>query len=252
VQASVTWIGHASALVELDGERVLIDPLGRRRCREVSGYNTILITHAHVDHLNRWTLSALDRSARLVVPRGAAGLVGDLGFADVREVDCGDQFAAGRLDIAAVPTRHDPGRWRKGDGPICAGFVIARDGVAVHHAGDVDMSDFSVFEDIGRAYRLDATLLPIGGLLPVWYYRWRRGALDRGIHIDPDTALAVAQRLGARAMVPVHWGTVNLRLGPAGAPRRRLEKVAAVEGASDLVRILGHGEALSLTSSSDT
>jgi len=247
VQASVTWIGHASALVDLGGERVLIDPLGRRRCREAGEYQAILITHAHVDHLNRWTLSSLDRSARVVVPRGAAGLVADLGFADVREVEPGDQIAVGRLDIAAVPTRHDPGRWRKGDGPTCAGYVITRNGLAVHHAGDVDMSDFSVFEDLGKQYRLDATLLPIGGLLPVWYYRWRKAALDRGIHIDPDTALAIAQRIGARAMVPVHWGTVHLRLGPPGAPRRRLEKVAATGGAADLVRVLGHGEALSLT-----
>jgi len=247
VQASVTWIGHASALVDLGGERVLIDPLGRRRCREAGEYQAILITHAHVDHLNRWTLSSLDRSARVVVPRGAAGLVADLGFADVREVEPGDQIAVGRLDIAAVPTRHDPGRWRKGDGPTCAGYVITRNGLAVHHAGDVDMSDFSVFEDLGKQYRLDATLLPIGGLLPVWYYRWRKAALDRGIHIDPDTALAIAQRIGARAMVPVHWGTVHLRLGPPAAPRRRLEKVAATGGAADLVRVLGHGEALSLT-----
>jgi L-ascorbate metabolism protein UlaG (beta-lactamase superfamily) len=252
VQASVTWIGHASALVDIAGERVLVDPLGRRRCRAVDGYQAILITHAHVDHLNRWTLSALDRTARVIVPAGAAGLVGELGFASVREVEPGDQLAVGGLDIAAVPTRHDPGRWRKGDRPICAGYVIARDGIAVHHAGDIDMSDYSVFEEIGRRYRLDATLLPIGGLLPVWYYRWRRSALDRGVHIDPDTALAIAQRLGARAMVPVHWGTVHLRLGPPGAPRRRLEKVAAAEGTSDLVRVLGHGEALSLTTSSDT
>jgi len=218
----------------------------------VNGYGAILITHGHVDHLNRWTLSTLDRSARIVVPKGAAGLVDDLGFAAVHEVEPGDQLAVGRLDIAAVATRHDPGRWRKGDGPTCAGFVISRNGVAVHHAGDIDMSDFSVFDDIGRTYQVDATLLPIGGLLPVWYYRWRRQAIDRGVHIDPDTALGIAQRIGARAMVPVHWGTVHLRLGPPGAPRRRLEKVAAAEGASGLVRILGHGEALSLTSSSDT
>ncbi len=251
VQASVTWIGHASALVDLGGERVLVDPLGRRRCRAVDGYRAVLITHAHVDHLNRWTLSALDRSARVIVPKGAAGLVSELGFAGVQEVEPGDEIAVGRLDIAAVPTRHDPGRWRKGDGPTCAGYVIAKDGVAVHHAGDIDMSDYSVFDDIGRRYRLDATLLPIGGLLPVWYYRRRRRALDRGVHIDPDTALAIAQRLGARAMVPVHWGTVHLRLGPPGAPRRRLEKVAAAEGAFDLVRVLGHGEALRLTSAGD-
>ncbi len=231
---------------------MLIDPLGRRRCRDVNGYQAILITHAHVDHLNRWTLSSLDRAARILVPKGAAHLVDDFGFAEVREVEPGDELTIGGLDIAAVPTRHDPGRWRKGDGPICAGFVIARDGIAVHHAGDIDMSDFSVFEEIGRRYELDATLLPIGGLLPVWYYRWRREALDRGIHIDPDTALDIAQLLGARTMIPVHWGTVHLRLGPPGAPRRRLEKIAAAEGAGELGRILEHGEALGLTSSSDT
>jgi len=246
VQASVTWIGHASALVDLGGERVLVDPLGRRRCRAVSGYQAILITHAHVDHLNRWTLAALDRAARLIVPRGASRVVADLGFSEVREVEPGDQLALGRLDLACVPTRHDPGRWRRGDGPICTGYVLGRGGVTVHHAGDIDMSDFAVFEDIGRRHRIDLTLLPIGGMLPVWYYRWRRRALDRGVHIDPDTALAVAQRLGARAMVPVHWGTVHLRLGPPSAPRRRLLKVARDTGQTGLVRVLAHGEELAL------
>jgi L-ascorbate metabolism protein UlaG (beta-lactamase superfamily) len=247
--ASITWIGHASALVELAGERVLIDPLGRARCRAAQGYHTILITHAHVDHLNRWTLAKLDKSAKLIVPRGAGSVVADLGFRQVTEAEAGDQLSAGRLDVVAVPTRHDPGRWRRGDGPSCCGWVIAHDGVAIHHAGDIDMSDLSLFDDIGRQFSLDATLLPIGGMLPVWYYRWRRGALDRGVHIDPDTALEVASRLQARAMIPVHWGTVHLRLGPSNAPARRLESVAEAEGLTELVRVLGHGEALPIRSS---
>lgn len=240
------WIGHASALVDIDGQRVLIDPLGRGRCRAVGEYSAILVTHAHVDHLNRWTLKALDKEAPLIVPRGAAPVVANLGFADVREVEPGDHLAVGSLDIVAVPTRHDQGRWRKGDAPLCAGYVLYKDGVAVHHAGDVDMSDFAVFESIGREFRLDATLLPIGGMLPVWYYRMRRRALDRGVHIDPDTALEVAQILGAGRMVPVHWGTVNLRLGPPSAPRRRLAQVAAQAGLDHLVHVLGHGETLVL------
>lgn len=247
MQARVTWIGHASALVDLGGQRVLIDPLGRRRCRQVSDYSAVLVTHAHVDHLNRWTLASLDRSAKLIVPKGAAPIVADLGFSAVQEVEPGDELAVGSLDIACVPTAHDPGRWRKGDGPVCGGFVIDRDGVTVHHAGDVDMTDYSLFEDIGRKYRIDATLLPIGGMLPVWYYRMRKDALDRGIHIDPDRALEVAERLGARTMVPVHWGTVHLRLGPPSMPRRRLVKVAAERGLSHLVRVMEHGEAHELT-----
>ena len=244
--ANVTWIGHASALVELGQERVLIDPLGRRRCRELPAYRAILITHAHIDHLNRWTLDKLDRSAALYVPKGAAHLVADLGFASVTEVEPGDQLSVGALDVAGVPTRHDEGRWRKGDGPGCTGYVIGGGGAVVHHAGDVDMSTYDVFEDIGRQYSVDATLLPIGGLLPVWYYRARRSTRDRGVHIDPDTALHIAQRLGASKMIPVHWGTVNLRFGLPSMPRRRLEKVARESGAEHLVSILAHGEQLDL------
>ena len=248
MDASVTWIGHASALVDLGGERVLVDPLGRRRCRAVEGYQAVLVTHAHVDHLNRWTLAGLDRSARLVVPKGAAGVVNDLGFSEVREVEPGDQLTVGGIDVTVVPTRHDQGRWRKGDSTTCGGFVLHRGGVRVHHAGDVDMSDFQVFEDIGRQHRIDVTLLPIGGMLPVWWYRRRRQRLDAGVHIDPDAALEVAERLGARAMVPVHWGTVNLRFGPPSAPRRRLLEVAEAGGKTELVRVLAHGESLPLGS----
>ena len=248
-RAKVTWIGHATALVDIAGTRVLIDPLGRRRCAAVGEYHAVLVTHSHVDHLNRWTLGSLDKGVPLFVPRGAGSVVTDLGFSRVVEVEVGDQLAVGSLDVLAVPTRHDSGRWRKGDSPICVGYILARDGVLVHHAGDVDMSTYDVFDAIGRDFSLDATLLPIGGMLPVWYYRMRHKALDRGVHIDPDTALGIAQRLGAGVMIPVHWGTVNLRLGPPSMPRRRLVKVAEDSGLSDLVRVLGHGESVTLGSS---
>jgi len=240
----VTWLGHATAAIDIEGHRVLVDPLGRRRARAAGPVVAVLITHAHVDHLNRWSLKAVDRGAHLIVPRGAGRVVSDLGFAKVSEVEAGDHLDVGGLDIVAVPTRHDNGRWRKGDDPTCAGYVVSRGGVALHHAGDVDASDHAVFDDIGKRFSLDATLLPIGGMLPVWYYRWRQQTLDRGVHIDPDAALAIAERLGARAMVPVHWGTVNLRFGLPSMPRRRLVQVAAGRGLDRLVRVLGHGQTL--------
>ncbi len=248
MSARVTWLGHATAHIEMGDEGVLVDPLGRRRARTAEGrYRAVLITHAHVDHLNRWTLKKLDRGASLIVPKGAGRVVRDLGFREVREVEPGDQLSLGKLDVICVPTKHDRGRWRKGDRPDCTGYVIHRDGHAVHHAGDVDMSTYDLFEALGRDFKLDATLLPIGGMMPTWYYRMRRRSLDRGVHIDPDTALHIAERLGAARMIPVHWGTLNLRLGQlASAPRRRLSKVAADLGATRLVHFLGHGESLSL------
>lgn len=223
----------------------MFDPLLPWRARAAGRVDAILITHSHVDHLNRWSLKAIHRDTHLVVPRGCLDIVKDLGFAKVTEVTAGDQLDIGGLEVHAVPTRHDNGRWRKGDKPECVGYVIARDGRSVHHAGDVDFSDHSVFDDIGKQFAIDATLLPIGGMLPVWYYRRRRHLLDRGVHIDPDCALDIYERLGARNMVPVHWGTLHLRLGLPSMPRRRLAKVAEERNQAG-VRILAHGERLSL------
>jgi L-ascorbate metabolism protein UlaG (beta-lactamase superfamily) len=241
----VTWLGHATAVAELGGARVLFDPLLRARARRAGKVDAVLITHSHVDHLNRWSLQAIDRDTHLVVPRGARHVVADLGFAKLTELSAGDQLEVNGLEVTAVPTRHDHGRWRKGDAPEALGYVVRGGGATLHHAGDVDFSDHAVFDDIGKRHRIDAALLPIGGMMPVWYYRWRRRALDRGVHIDPDCALDIFERLGAAALVPVHWGTLNLRLGPASMPRRRLEKVAAARGV-ERVRVLAHGERLEL------
>ncbi|HEY0989556.1 MAG TPA: MBL fold metallo-hydrolase, partial [Kofleriaceae bacterium] len=153
----------------------------------------------------------------------------------------------GGLAITAVPTRHDFGRWRKGGAPEALGYVVAGGGVAVHHAGDVDFSDHAVFDDIGKRHAIDIALLPIGGMLPTWYYRWRRNVLDGGIHIDPDCALDIFERLGARTLVPVHWGTVHLPFGLPGTPRRRLAQIAHARGKLDAVRVLAHGESVGLT-----
>jgi len=241
----VTWLGHATAVAELGRARVLFDPLLRARARRAGKVDAVLITHSHVDHLNRWSLKAIDRDTHLVVPRGAGPVVADLGFAKLTEVGAGDQLEVGGLEVTAVPTRHDFGRWRKGDAPEALGYVVKGGGATLHHAGDVDFSDHAVFDDIGKRHAIDAALLPIGGMMPVWYYRLRRRALDRGIHIDPDCALDIFERLGARALVPVHWGTLHLRLGLPSMPRRRLEKIATARGV-DRVRVLAHGERLQL------
>lgn len=246
--ADVTWLGHASALVRFGETRILIDPLGRKRARSPGQVDTILITHSHVDHLNRWTLRGLSRDTRLIVPKGAASIVRDLGFRELLEAEPGDHFDCSGVDIIAVETRHDNGRWKRGDLPVCMGYILQKNGIIVHHAGDVDMSTYDVFDEIGKKYDIDATLLPIGGMLPPWYYRNRKDKIDKGVHICPETALGIAERLGARAMVPIHWGTVNLRLfHRAVAPSKILVDVATAQNLDEVVQVLGHGDALALT-----
>ncbi len=242
---SVTWLGHATAVAELGPTRVLFDPLLRRRARLAGKVDAVLVTHSHVDHLNRWSLKAVDRDTHLIVPKGARDVVADLGFRELTEVEPGDELEIAGSRVTAVPTRHDHGRWRKSSSPMALGYVVAGGGATLHHAGDVDFSDHAVFDDIGKYHDIDAALLPIGGMLPVWYYRMRRAARDRGIHIDPDCALDIYERLGANQLVPVHWGTVHLRLGLPSMPRRRLAKIAAARDVGG-VRILAHRERLPL------
>lgn len=241
----MTWLGHATAVAQLGASRVIFDPLLRSRARAAGKVSAVLITHSHVDHLNRWTLKAIDRDTHLVVPRGAKHIVADLGFARVSEVSPGDALEIGGLEVHAVETRHDQGRWKKSTAIDALGYVVRGDGASVHHAGDVDFSDHAVFDDIGKRFEIDASLLPIGGMLPVWYYRWRRRSLDQGVHIDPDCALDIYERLGAKALVPVHWGTVNLRLGLPSMPSKRLAQVASVRGVGG-VSVLQHGQQLEL------
>ena len=242
----VTWLGHATALAEFQKARVVFDPLLPWRARAAGRVNAVLITHSHVDHLNRWSLKAIDRDTHLIVPMGCKDIVKDLGFRQLTEVTAGDQVDVDGLEVQAVPTRHDKGRWRKGDNPEVLGYVVGADGRRVHHAGDVDFSDHSVFDDIGKQFAIDATLLPIGGMMPVWYYRARRHLIDKGVHIDPDCALDIYERLGAKALVPVHWGTVNLRMGLPSMPSKRLTKVASVRGVGG-VQVLQHGQQFELT-----
>lgn len=200
--ARILYVGHSTVLVDLDGVRLLTDPLLRGRLlhlRRIGPVDTgplealdaVLISHVHLDHLDLGSLRRLGSRVPMVVPRGAGRLLTRKGFRQVREVEVGDELAIGVLTVRAVPAVHDPVRrpFRLRAEPM--GHLI-RGTRSVYFAGDTDF-----FAEMADLAPVDLALLPI----------WGWGAsLGQG-HMDPLEAAEAARAVRASVAVPIHWGT---------------------------------------------
>ena len=246
--ARIEYVGHATVLVDLDGVRLLTDPLLRNRvahlrrvvpldARARRGVDAVLISHAHYDHLDLPSLEKLDRKLPVVVPRGLGGLLRKRRFETVIEVELGETIQVGALEVCAVPAQHEASRGPFGASADALGYVITGSR-SVYFAGDTDL-----FDGMSALAPVDIALVPIWG--------WGPG-LGAG-HLDPQRAAAAVALLRPQLVVPIHWGTyVPIHLGLRGAPDfvdlPPAEFVAAVQetapGAS--VRVLRPGESLEL------
>jgi len=215
-RSRVTWIGHATALLEIGGARVLTDPVLRRRLahlrrrgadppaearREVTA---VLISHLHHDHLDLPSLRMLGAGTPIVAPRGAGRMLRRAGFTSVDEIAAGESLRLGGAVLRAWPAVHDGRRGRWGDRAPALGFVVEGGGRSVYFAGDTDL--FPEMEELARP-RLDLALLPVWGWGPT---------LGAG-HMDPRRAADAAALIRPRVAVPIHWGT----LYPAALHRLR-------------------------------
>jgi L-ascorbate metabolism protein UlaG (beta-lactamase superfamily) len=227
----LTWIGHSTVLIELDGTRILTDPVLRDRLAvlrrvapladaDVRDVDAILVSHVHYDHLDLPSLRRFARSTPLVVPDGAGRHVRSLRFTNVREIACGEQVRLGPLTIRSTFADHEARRRPLGRLVPSLGYLVAGSGT-VYFAGDTDLFDGMV--DI--ASDLDIALLPIAG----WGPRIPAG------HMDPLRAAQAVTRLKPRLAVPIHWGTYrrfDLRADdasvrePATVFARRVEELA--------------------------
>lgn len=225
----VTWVGHSTVLVELDGVRLLTDPVLRRRVAQLrrvpsagalptGDIDAVLVSHAHFDHLDPPSLALLGRDRRVIVPRGAGRWLRWRGFRRVEEVVAGDEVRVGAVVVRATYAEHSGHRFgvlrrRGGAGPRALGFVVAGRRL-VYFAGDTDL-----FEGMARlAPGLDVALLPVGG----WGPRVGRG------HLDPLRAALALRLLRPRVAVPIHWGTF-FPLWPPGTRRPSAEPALAFQ-----------------------
>ncbi len=196
----------------------------------------VLISHLHLDHLDRPSLRKLDPGLRLIVPRGGGGMLRKAGFARVEELAPGESAWVEDVEVVATPAVHDGGR-RPFGGPRVEplGFVLRR-GRSVYFAGDTDL-----FEGMAELEPdLDVALLPVWGWGP---------KLGPG-HLDPERAARAAAMLSPRLAVPIHWGTFYPRiLRPRGRltdPPHEFAARAAEWAPTVEVRVLEPGESLRL------
>lgn len=246
----VTWLGHSTVLLEMDGRRVLTDPVfGERaspvgfagprrfhpvpaRLDELPELDVVLLSHDHYDHLCRTTMEALARRAvPIVTALGVGAHLERFGVAPGRitELDWGESATVGGVQLTATPAQHFSGRGMADrNRTLWASWVIASERHKVFFSGDTGLSP--IFQDIGRQHGpFDLVLLEVGAYHPAW----------GSIHLGPENALTVFQMLGGGTLLPVHWGTFNLGLHDWDEPAETLLALAEQRGARILTPRLG-------------
>jgi L-ascorbate metabolism protein UlaG (beta-lactamase superfamily) len=248
----VTFIGHSSFLVQLEGRNLLIDPVFssrivvlRRfrhpgiRLEELPAIDVVLLTHAHMDHLDRRSLRRIVRQQRkrhghapiAVVPPGVTDLVSDLGFDQVVALDLWGSKQIAGIEVTRTPARHWGARFFRDTERGFGGYVLRGSQHSLYHSGDT--AYFSGFAEIGRRLAPRVALLPIGAYHPDSF---------RTVHTSPEDALQGFVDLDAHWMIPMHYGTFRLSYEPMHEPIERLRNAAIQAGLMNAVRILDEGE----------
>ncbi len=274
---TVTWIGHATALVQAGGLQVLTDPVFGERASPVSWagpkrktppgvamddlppIDVVVISHSHYDHLDKGSLVRLhQRSQRLgqatafLVPLGLKDLLAGWGIAGVRELDWWQSARVGGTDFFLTPVQHWSARgFFDHNQTLWGGWAVFGPDLHWYFAGDTGYSpDFARTRehfadrqsaDLGGGF--DLALIPVGAYEPRWFMQHQ--------HVNPLEAVRIHQDLGARRSLGVHWGTFELTDEPLDQPPRDLQAARDAAGlapAAFSVRAVGETQVLAARS----
>jgi L-ascorbate metabolism protein UlaG (beta-lactamase superfamily) len=256
-EAGVTFIGHSSFLLQVDGKKVLVDPVFATRLivmrrqrrpglvlKKLPAIDLVLITHAHMDHMNLPSLRKIIRASKrmgapapeVVVPKGVEDLVATMGFSKVHQMEWWQERMVQGLKITMTPCKHWGARMFRDTHRGFGGYCVtgqAAGAATIYHSGDT--AYFDGFREIGRRLKPEVALLPIGAYFPDSY---------RAVHTSPEEAVRGFVETGAKWMVPMHFGTFRLGREPMEEPVERLQLEALRLGISERVKVLEEGETM--------
>lgn len=252
----ITWLGHSTVLIEVDGKRVLTDPVWGERASPLSfagpkrfhdpplalddlpPLDAVLISHDHYDHLDEPTMRALiERVPTFFVPLGVGAHLEYWGARPEQlvELDWWERKRIGDVEIVSAPARHFSGRSLSDrNATLWTAWAVLGPEHRVFFSGDTAM--FPGFSEIGRRLGpFDATLIEVGAYSPLW----------ADAHLGPEQAVAAHRDLRGEHMIPVHWGTFNLAFHAWTEPAERLTVAAREAGVT--VSIPRPGESIEPT-----
>ncbi|CAL9646572.1 putative protein [Streptomyces sp. enrichment culture] len=242
----LTWMGHSSVLAEIDGQRVLFDPVWGERCSPfpfagpkrlhpaplplaaLGPVDAVVISHDHYDHLDLPSIKALAGTDTLfAVPLGVGAHLEHWGVSAgrLRELDWHETTRIGGLTLTATPARHFCGRGlRNTQHTLWASWVVAGEEHRIYHSGDTGY--FEGFKDIGAEHGpFDATMIQVGAYSEFW----------PDIHMTPEEGVRSHLDLqggdpAAGVLLPIHWGTFNLAPHPWAEPAEWMRDAAGAAG----------------------
>ncbi len=243
-RTAVTYIGHATTLVQTAGMNLLTDPIFSSRILllrrlvepgvpfgQLPPIDLLLLSHAHLDHCDVPTLRRFPADTPVICPRGVGGLARRAGLNRVIELQLGEDVRVGKLKITSIPVRHFGQRFFLDTHRGYTAFLVEGGSRSVFFGGDTAYD--RRFKELGRRHRIDIALLPIGAYRPDTF---------RGVHCNPPDAIRAYHELRAKWLVPIHWGTFILSYEPIDEPIDWLAAIRDEEELGDRVAILEHGE----------
>lgn len=257
---TLTWIGHSSALLQIDGVNILLDPVFSDRVSPVSfmgpkrlvplpfalpelpRIDVVLVSHNHYDHMDLPTLRQLaqrDSQTLFLVPLGNQKMLQSENIKNVKEFDWWESVRAKDVTLTFTPAQHWTARGLfDSDETLWGGWHLQGKGFRVLYTGDTGYSqDFSDIR--ARLGAVDLALIPIGAYEPRWFMKKQ--------HVNPEEALFIHRDLDAKLSIGMHWGTFRLADEFMQAPRDEMQTAIQTHPEiKGVFRVMKHGEILKL------